>query len=229
LLHVHSCGRTTSGTSAGSKNPSPIGYTLMKLQFDAIELIPAAPGCECTMIGTWMYVNRIHTTLLLVPALARFTNATIACDCQIATESDRMNVSVTAPWKSMKLSVVVENSMHCTVIVLVATDPLDDASRIAPRISASHPGYPFGSVLHESALLWYGIFDSRIVALVSFVAPCMSRISIRCVCGAATLKLQLKTVIAALSMFVLSVRIIDAYVGVGDPAACVYVYAIDSM
>lgn len=187
FVHVHSCGRTTSGTSAGSKKPSAIGYTLMNEQFDAIDVIDAFPFAECTMIGTCRYVNRIHTTFRADAPPARFRNATIACDCQIATESDRTNVSVTAPWKSMKLSVVVENSMHCTVIVLVATDPLGSACTIAPRISASHAGYPFGSVLHDSALLVYGIFDSRIVALVSFVGPCRSTISIRCVCAATTL------------------------------------------
>ncbi len=159
----------------------------MNEQFDAIDEIDAAPFAECTMIGTCRYVNRIHTRLLLDAPFARFRNATIACDCQIATESDRTNVFVTAPWKSMKLSVVVENSMHCTVIVLDATSPVASACTIAPRISAAHAGYPFGSVLHDSALLVYGIFDSRIVAPVSFVGPCRSRISIRCVSGATTL------------------------------------------
>lgn len=98
FVHVHSCGRTTSGTSAGSKKPSAIGYTLMNEQFEAIDLIEALPFAECTMIGTCRYVNRIHTVFWLEP-VAWFSarNATIACDCQIATESDRKNVFDTAP------------------------------------------------------------------------------------------------------------------------------------
>lgn len=66
-------------------------------------------------------------------ALWKFTSVTVDDDCQIATESVRTVDDVTTPARFMKLMSVVDNSMHCTVIVVPAIVPLDDASRTAPR------------------------------------------------------------------------------------------------
>lgn len=151
MLHVQIGIRLTTGTSAGWKKPSTIGYWLMCEHSSLIPTTPAAPLAEWMITCTCTYVWMIRAVTPAVPASANHSSPTMSCDIHSATESVRTAVLRTGPSKCANDSTVVSNAMHSIVIRASPIDPAASVSRsaacrsvpltnftvVAPRISTT--------------------------------------------------------------------------------------------